>query len=289
MNARDQLRGVFEELDARRRDPRSSSCRRRATRSRRAATSRASSQRSTWDVSRLARNVAAPERCPKPVIAALHGYCFGVGLELALACDFRLAADDLQLGLPGGDDRDDPGLRRNPAARAARRARAREGRRHARPAGLRRRGARARPRDRGRARRASSTPRSSRLVDELRGALAARPRDGEARAQPGLRRPARAGLELEGLAYGLLRTTHDFREGVEAFVEKRPPEFTRRVAQPRSQARPAASTTSSRGAMSCMFPIASPAQPVRLTQRRNEVSGSRTSSSSASSSGSSIA
>ena len=37
--------------------------------------------------------------------------------------------------------------------------------------------------------------------------------------------PLAQGLELEGLAYGLLRQTHDFREGVESFVEKRPPEY----------------------------------------------------------------
>jgi 2-oxoglutaroyl-CoA hydrolase len=37
--------------------------------------------------------------------------------------------------------------------------------------------------------------------------------------------PLAVGLELEGLAYGLLRTTDDFREGVEAFTEKREPEF----------------------------------------------------------------
>jgi 2-oxoglutaroyl-CoA hydrolase len=37
--------------------------------------------------------------------------------------------------------------------------------------------------------------------------------------------PLQMGLEIEGLAYGLLRSTDDFREGVEAFVAKRKPRF----------------------------------------------------------------
>ncbi|CAD6534023.1 Carnitinyl-CoA dehydratase [Paraburkholderia hiiakae] len=44
-------------------------------------------------VSRLAWSVSAPARCGKPVIAANRGYCFGVGFELSLACDFRLATE----------------------------------------------------------------------------------------------------------------------------------------------------------------------------------------------------
>ncbi|HEY8647021.1 MAG TPA: enoyl-CoA hydratase-related protein, partial [Gaiellaceae bacterium] len=40
------------------------------------------------------------EAAPVPVVAAIHGYCLGGGLEIALACDFRIATRDAQLGFP---------------------------------------------------------------------------------------------------------------------------------------------------------------------------------------------
>ena len=46
----------------------------------------------------------------KPFIAAMHGYVLGSGIEMALCCDIRLAAEDARFGLP------EPGLGIIPAA-----------------------------------------------------------------------------------------------------------------------------------------------------------------------------
>jgi enoyl-CoA hydratase len=46
------------------------------------------------EISRLQASVSAVAACRKPVIAAVHGYCIGGGVDLIAACDVRLASDD---------------------------------------------------------------------------------------------------------------------------------------------------------------------------------------------------
>ena len=51
-------------------------------------------------IARMAEVYQLISDCPKPSVAALHGVAFGGGLELALACDLRVAEHDARLGVP---------------------------------------------------------------------------------------------------------------------------------------------------------------------------------------------
>ena len=64
-----------------------------------ALTSRAAAERLSFEGQELVSRV---ETLAKPVVAAIHGACLGGGLELALACHYRIATDHpkTQLGLP---------------------------------------------------------------------------------------------------------------------------------------------------------------------------------------------
>ena len=176
-------------------------------------------------LSRLAWNVAAPERCPKPVIAKLRGFVLGVGFELAMASDFRIAADDVQLGLP------EIRLGMIPGSGGSQRV--------ARIAGLGRakdmilRGKRIGAQDALAYGLVTEVHAPGELdgavdalVDELRALSPLALATGKRVLNLAYDAPLGAGLEIEGLAYGLLRSSDDFVEGVNAFVEKRDPKYT---------------------------------------------------------------
>ena len=46
------------------------------------------------EIKRLQATMTSFADCPKPVVAAVHGYCLGAGIDLITACDIRLAAAD---------------------------------------------------------------------------------------------------------------------------------------------------------------------------------------------------
>ncbi len=51
-------------------------------------------------ITRLHHCITAVRECPVPVIARVNGYCIGGALELAAACDLRIAADHARFGMP---------------------------------------------------------------------------------------------------------------------------------------------------------------------------------------------
>ncbi|MCQ6259658.1 enoyl-CoA hydratase/isomerase family protein [Pseudomonas sp. Q11] len=99
MGQRDQLRLVFEALDAHN-DVRVIVLRSVGEHFSSGGDIKGFLEASPEHVSKLAWNVAAPARCEKPVIVANRGYTFGVGFELSLACDFRIASQTTRYALP---------------------------------------------------------------------------------------------------------------------------------------------------------------------------------------------
>lgn len=224
MGQRDQLRLVFEALDAvaevrvivlRAAGPHFSS----------GGNIKGFLEASPEHVSRLAWNIGAPQRCTKPVVAANRGYCFGVGFELSLACDFRVASESCQYALP------EQKLGQIPGSGGSARLQKMVGIARAKDIVMRSRRINGRQAyEWGVATECVADGEleaaTDALVDELRA------------FSPGAQRVAKrllnetedaslaVAIELEGHCYARLRQSDDFREGVEAFHAKRPPRFT---------------------------------------------------------------
>ena len=175
-------------------------------------------------VSQLAWNIAAPTRCKKPVIAAGRGYCFGVAFELALACDFRLVTETTVYALP------EQRLGMIPGSGGAARLQKMVGITRAKDIVMRSRritgfrafewGIATECVADGELEKATDA-----LVDELRSFAPLAQRTAKKLMNDLEDASLSLGIELEGQAYGRLRGSDDFREGVEAFQAKRTPNF----------------------------------------------------------------
>jgi len=175
-------------------------------------------------VSKLAWNIAAPARCAKPVIAANRGYCFGVGFEISLACDFRLASETCQYSLP------EQKLGQIPGSGGSARLQKIVGITRTKDIVMRSKRIPAQQAfDWGIATEFVADDRLERATDALVAELRAFSPIAQRTAKKLLNDTEDATLstaiELEGHCYSRLRQSDDFREGVEAFHAKRPAKF----------------------------------------------------------------
>jgi 2-oxoglutaroyl-CoA hydrolase len=175
-------------------------------------------------VSKLAWNIAAPARCSKPVIAANRGFCFGVGFELSLACDFRIVTDTTFYALP------EQKLGQIPGSGGSARLQAMVGIGRTKDIVMRSR------RIPGKQAyewgiavdcvpNAELEAATDALVDELRAFSPLAQRTAKKLLNDSEDAPLSIAIELEGHCYSRLRSSDDFREGVEAFHGKRKPVF----------------------------------------------------------------
>src|SRR6059058_1210483 len=168
--------------------------------------------------------LTAAERCRKPVIAAIDGYTMGAGLELAVACDFRIATRRSEFSFP------EVRLGMIPGSGGTQRA--------MRLIGMTRAKLFMMTGQRIPAERAEAWGLITQAVadDGLDAAVAALAGELADKAPLALRTlkmvlnrgadaPLETALELERKSYAWLRSTHDYEEGVRSFVDKRPPKF----------------------------------------------------------------
>jgi 2-oxoglutaroyl-CoA hydrolase len=175
-------------------------------------------------VSKLAWNVAAPLRCSKPVIAVNRGYCFGVGFEISLACDFRIVSETTLYALP------EQKLGQIPGSGGSARLQKMVGITRTKDIVMRsRRITGQQALDWGVATMLVSDSEIEKATDELVAELVTFSPIAQRTAKKLLNdtedTSLSASIELEGHCYSRLRTSSDFKEGVEAFHEKRAPSF----------------------------------------------------------------
>jgi len=223
MPERDQLRATFEALDA---DPRVRIIVLRAVGEHFSSGGdiKGFLEASPEHVAKLAWNIAAPARCSKPVIAANRGYCFGVGFELSLACDFRLASESCLYALP------EQRLGQIPGSGGSARLQKMIGITRTKDVVMRSRRISGRQAlDWGVVTDCVADDKleaaTDALVEELRSFAPLAQRTAKKLLNDTEDAMLSTAIELEGHCYSRLRTSEDFREGVEAFHAKRKPAF----------------------------------------------------------------